>query len=414
MNEFQAHKIGELLKNEFITEIQDGNHGEIHPTSADYVKDGVPFVMASDLSDNRLDIENCKFITEQKAKNLRKGFAKPGDVLLTHKGSLGLTDVVQKIKTPFLMLTPQVTYYRPNPKHINQHFLKYIFLSKDFQNQLFLHSRGGTRPYIGITAQRELSIKIPSLDLQNKISNILQTYDNLIATNQRRIALLEEAARRIYREWFVHLRFPGHESVPLKNGIPEGWIEHSLRDICDIGYGYPFKSSLFNSIEKGTPAVRIRDIPNINTSTYTTEEADKSYMINRGDFLIGMDGIFHMNHWIGKSAYLVQRVCRIRPKQESLLAYIGLALSKPIKDLEATIQGSTVAHLGAKHLNAIKILTPTDMDEQLRFLNDLLWQKISLQENNLVIAKARDLLLPKLMSGQLDVSRIPAPEEALA
>lgn len=252
------------------------------------------------------------------------------------------------------------------------------------------------------------------LNTQKRIAEVLDALDSSIETNQRRIALLEDAARRLYREWFVHLRFPGHESLPVKDGVPEGWVMRNLFDVCDIDYGFPFKADQFNTDGIGMPAVRIRDIPDVSTSTYTTEEVDSSYVVRRGDFLIGMDGIFHMNYWAGEDALLVQRVCRVRPKDELLRAYVGLALRKPIKNFETMIQGATVAHLGAKHLKQIELLIPTAMSAHLNSLNEALLQQIQLREANRKLARARDLLLPKLMSGQLDVSGIRLPEEVAA
>ncbi len=246
---------------------------------------------------------------------------------------------------------------------------------------------------------------LATLDIeeQGRIAQVLDNYDSLIENNERRVALLEEAARSLYREWFVKLRFPGHESVGIKDGVPEAWVRRSLFDVCEVDYGYPFKAKEFNSVGDGMPAIRIRDIPDVSTSTYTTEEVDISYVVRRGDFLIGMDGIFHMNHWAGNDAYLVQRVCRIRPKNIRHLAYVGLALEKPIKNFEKTIQGATVAHLGAKHLKEIELLVPNEDDEWLENLNQMLRHKIQLQATNRKLAEARELLLPKLMSGKIKV-----------
>ena len=190
--------------------------------------------------------------------------------------------------------------------------------------------------------------------------------------------------------------------MKIKNGLPEGWLRRNLFDVCEVDYGHPFKAKEFNSVGDGMPAIRIRDIPDVSTVTYTTEEVDSTYVVRRGDFLIGMDGIFHMNHWIGDDAYLVQRVCRIRPKNIRYLAYLGLALEEPIKNFEKSIQGATVAHLGAKHLKQIELLVPSH-DECLENLNQMLWHKIQLQEMNRKLAEARDLLLPKLMSGKIKV-----------
>lgn len=301
-----------------------------------------------------------------------------------------------------------------NPDLFDKRFLYWVFNSANVRAQICATATGVKVRHTAPERIKKVRLKIPRLHEQQVIAWALDSYDELIATNLRRITLLEDAACGLYREWFIHLRFPGHELFPLENGVPSGWEKKNLFDVADVSYGYPFKSDQFNSDGVGFPAVRIRDIPPVSTSTYTTEEVDASYIIQRGDFLIGMDGIFHMNHWVGSNAYMVQRVCRVRSKREKLRAFLGLALFGPVKNLEASIQGATVAHLGAKHLKQIELLIPDGMDAELEALNTMLWEVITLREQNAKLAKARDLLLPKLMTGQLDVSNIRLPEDVVA
>ena len=153
---------------------------------------------------------------------------------------------------------------------------------------------------------------------QIKVANILTTYDNLIENNQKQIKLLEEAAQRLYKEWFVDLRFPGYEECKIVDGVPEGWERKKLVDIADVQYGYAFDGSRFNDVGNGTPIIRIRNIPNGNTTDFTTEEADTKYIISNGEILVGMDGEFHINSWSGDNAYLVQRTCCFRPRKREM------------------------------------------------------------------------------------------------
>ena len=285
-------------------------------------------------------------------------------------------------------------------------FLYFLFNSSLVRNQINASASGTKVRHTAPERIYRVMVRAPDVKTQAKIAEILLSYDHLIKTNQRRIQLLEESARLLYREWFVNLRFPGHETVPIKDGVPEGWRKANLFEVCDVTYGYPFKANLFNCEGIGTQIIRIRDIPEMKSNTYTIEEIDESYLVRRGDLLIGMDGIFHMNNWAGKTGYLVQRVCKFRPKVEILLAFVSLALIEPIKYYESTIQGATVAHLGTKHLKEINLLIPRGLDVCLKYLNDLLWQRIYLHEMNMQLAQSRDLLLPKLMSGALDVSQI--------
>lgn len=153
-----------------------------------------------------------------------------------------------------------------------------------------------------------LPVNIPDPTTQRRIASILSAYDDLIDANRRRVAILEEMARRLFEEWFVHLRFPGHEAVPLRDTpdgpLPEGWQRVRLREIAEVDFGFPFKSARFNSEGRGSQVVRIRNVPSGQTDTYTDEPFDARYGVRDGDLLIGMDGIFHTEVWSGGDAAL--------------------------------------------------------------------------------------------------------------
>jgi type I restriction enzyme, S subunit len=179
--------VQELIAANVIESPQDGNHGELHPTTKDYVDDGIPFVMANDIRDGRLCLDTCKRISEAKARGLRIGFARPGDVLLTHKGSIGRTTIVPPEIGEFIMLTPQVTYYRiKDSTRLRRDFLSAVFTSEQFQKVLEIRAKQSTRDYIGILAQRELPIVIPDLPEQNRIIEKLNGVDIAISALKRR------------------------------------------------------------------------------------------------------------------------------------------------------------------------------------------------------------------------------------
>ena len=202
---FDFMSISQLVKRGIVGKPLDGNHGEIHPKSEDFVDSGVPFIMASDINNGVVDYINCNFITKKQADSLRKGFAKSGDVLLTHKATIGRTAIVKYDAQPYVMLTPQVTYYRVlDAQKLNRQYLRYFFESAFFQDTLKLWAgSGSTRAYLGITEQGKLPFVLPPIEKQKKIAAILSAYDDLIENNQRRIALLEKMAEELYREWFV-------------------------------------------------------------------------------------------------------------------------------------------------------------------------------------------------------------------
>lgn len=185
--------INELVDNDVLEKPLDGNHGNIHPKSADYVTKGIPFVMACDLKGGVVDFDNCKYITKSQADSLQKGFSVNGDVLISHKGTIGRTAIVSDVDD-YIMLTPQVTYYRvKNPNKLLNSYLKGFFDSEIFQNPMKqIAGDGSTRAYIGITRQRELSIVLPSLDEQREIAKIIRGIDQKISLHERKKSILQE------------------------------------------------------------------------------------------------------------------------------------------------------------------------------------------------------------------------------
>lgn len=178
--------------------LQDGNHGELHPTANDYVEEGIPFLMANNVRSGRLLIDDVKKIPKNLADKLRIGFAKAGDMLLTHKGTVGEVALIpQNIQEDYWMLTPQVTYYRwRNKEYLNKYFY-YQFQSSLIQSQLeVIGGKQSTRAYVGLIAQGDLVVVIPPLHEQLEIaSNIIEkdkNYQQMIEKAESAIQLLQE------------------------------------------------------------------------------------------------------------------------------------------------------------------------------------------------------------------------------
>ena len=166
--------IQELVDDGVLAKPQDGNHGEIHPKKADFVPSGIPFIMAADLVKGSVDQENCSFLPRHQADSLRKGFSRSGDILLSHKGTIGR---VAELRTEldYVMLTPQVTYYRPEKRDkLDARFLYYALQSPAFQEQMLrIAKAGSTRAYIGITRQLQLRLAYPPIAEQKRIAQKL-------------------------------------------------------------------------------------------------------------------------------------------------------------------------------------------------------------------------------------------------
>lgn len=198
---WQVLTVGEAVVRGYLEKPLDGNHGEKHPKAEEYVKNGIPFIMANDLKDGTVDFKHCSFITENRAKKLDKGFAKDGDVLLTHKGTIGITAIMKKLPSKFAMLTPQVTYYRIY-NGLTQEYLKCYFETDYFQKVLRMRSSGATRAYIGITKQLELPVMIPNIGNQASFSRFINSIDKSKLAIQKSIDELENLKKKLMQEYF--------------------------------------------------------------------------------------------------------------------------------------------------------------------------------------------------------------------
>lgn len=191
-NPWTKYTVQDLIDKKYIDPPMDGNHGELHPKASDYVATGIPFVMANNLSDGFVDLSQCAFITEKQAKTLRKGFARPDDVLLTHKATLGRTAIVPE-GYEYIILTPQVTYYRVH-KRLSNVYLRYYFESSYFQSTLEAFAGGGsTRAYIGITKQCGLPVYLPCESSMNILTYSLSQIERVRLLNQTEIQQLIDA-----------------------------------------------------------------------------------------------------------------------------------------------------------------------------------------------------------------------------
>ena len=366
---------------------------------SEYVKKGVPFYRSKEVIEraNGKSVSDELYISQDKYDIIKRKFGvpHPGDILLTSVGTIGIPYVVKE-NDCFYFKDGNLTWFRNFGLNLNSMYLYYWIQSPEGQGVLNNTTIGSSQKALTITALKELKVPCPKIDVQNYIVKALKRYDDLIRNNQKQIKLLEEAAQRLYKEWFVDLRFPGYENTKIVDGVPEGWKRERLVDLVDVQYGYAFDGSLFNTSKKGMPIVRIRNIPDGSTNDYTTETADSQYIVHNSDILVGMDGEFHINSWSGPDAYLVQRTCLFRPNNLGMKGYLLQAINEPIKFYESTIVGATVSHLGKKHIDAIAVLTCPN-DKLYEPLQKYFERRQLLLNQTRLLSEARDRLLPRLM-----------------
>lgn len=332
----------------------------------------------------------------------------PGTLLITIAANIAETAILD-MKACF---PDSIIGFIPDEDKADVRYIKYYIDTIKLRMQNI--SKGTTQDNLSLEKLRSIDFEVPKVETQQKIASILSAFDDLIENNTRRLAILEEMARLIYREWFVHYRYPGYENDRLVDSgtelgdVPEGWSVKKLLDVCELQTGKALKSKQFNEKGIGTKAVRIRDVNTNSSTTFTDEEFDEKYVVKNGDILVGMDGEFHMCRWADGKSVLVQRVARFRPKKEFELSkyFYFWAIKKPIDFFNRTITGTTVAHLGKKHIETIEVvLPPKEMWNKVNQLLDPLYeQELILRKKNKKLKEARDLLLPKLISGNIDIN----------
>lgn len=370
---------------------------------------GYPYLTFTEIFHNYFVPDELTSLVQSNDRERENCSIKRGDVFLTRTSEtdneLGMSCVALK-DYPNATFNGFTKRLRPLTDEVVPEYAGFYFRSPIFRAAVTSMSSIITRASLNEKMLDKLPICYPSKPTQQKIASILSAYDNLIQNYKKQIEALQTAASELYKEWFVRFRFPGWKNAKFENGIPEGWKVEKLFDVAKIIYGYPFNSDEFCDDSTLNPVVRIRDILDNHTDTYTSESCDEKYWINPNEMLIGMDGIFHMTLWTGERALQNQRTVRVISKVRNLSNYyLYFSLYPQIKALEQMIVGTTVAHLGDKHLKKITILIPAEKILKMSYekFEPMMNRIYSLQQQITNLTQQRDLLLPRLMSGKLEV-----------
>lgn len=367
--EWGKKTIEELINSKIILKPLDGNHGELHPKSSDYVDVGIPFVMANDIRNNVVDIEGTKKISKAQADGLQKGFSFEGDVLLTHKGSVGFVAIVPKLSVDYIMLTPQVTYYRVvNKQKLSNKFLANYFTSPSFQKEFLLLSGGGTRAYLGITEQRNLKIYIPCILEQTKIANFLTAIDEKITQLTQKCNLLAQYKKGVMQQIFSQkLRFKDDDG----REFPE-WEEKKLGEIGSFFSGGTPTSTNKEFYNGDIPFIKSGEINATSTTQFITEDGLKkssAKKVNVGDLLYALYGATSGTVAISKiEGAINQAVLCIRSSLNNYFLYSYLHhMKKSI--LETYLQGGQ-GNLSAEIIKSLIVPYPI-YQEQTKIANFL-------------------------------------------
>lgn len=393
--------------------IADGDHQP--PPKVD---SGIPFVTIANISaTNQFDFSNTMFVPQEYYNRLdSKRKAQKDDILYSVVGSFGLP-VYMRETIPFVFQR-HIAILRPN-ESILPKFLYYTMLSRDFYMMADAAALGAAQRTISLTALRNMKIAVPLMDIQKKIADILSAYDDLIENNQKQIKLLEEAAQRLYKEWFVDLRFPGHETTHIVDGVPEGWTYKPFSEVFDYVRGKSYTSKELSD----TTGILMANLKNIRAFGGYNRNAEKRFtgqykanqMLYAGDIVMGVTDMTQERRLVGHVALVPDLgekmtfsmdLIKIIPKlTDNLFLYSAMYYGGLSKQISPLANGVNVLHLKPEAMMGIEMLIPTKdiLERYHQQFAPMVTRIEALQKQCDVAAEARDRLIPKLMNREIEV-----------
>ena len=370
-----------------------------------FVEEGINFIKAEALNgDTSLDRNGFAFIDEGTHQLLQRSILEKQDILVTIAGAnTGKCGLVREADLP-ANTNQAVGIVRINHESAEPRFVYYFFKQKRTFDYIQTLSAQSAQPNLNLTNLGNIRVSLPPREVQTRIASILSAYDDLIENNRRRIQLLEQAARMIYKEWFVRLRFPGHEHVKVKNGVPEEWERKSFSHLAVFLNGFAFKPSHLGDV--GLPIVKIpelREGPTAKTPRNTGDDIPENYLLDNGDILFSWSGTLLVNMWNHGKALLNQHLFKVTPISHRLRGLVYFALNQALVEFQNQTTGATMKHIRKDALEKVCSVVPDAaiLEDFEATVSPVLGQIGILQRQITEATKARDMLLPRLMNGDL-------------
>ena len=380
---------------------------------AEYWNGDIPWLSVKDFSgDSKRVYSSEKSITKLGLNNSATQLLYPGDIIISARGTVG--EVAQIGKR---MAFNQSCYGLRAKERYSANFLYYVL--KYQVKYLKAVANGAVFDTITLKTFDKMKSDIPEFPVQEKIANILSHYDDLLEVNNRRIELLEQAAQELYKEWFVRFRFPGYENAKFEDGIPEGWEIKRIVDLFDITSSK--RVYLANYVDAGIPFYRSKEIIQLSQGQAITEPLyisnaayenfkSKYGAPEKNDILITSVGTIGVSYLVdGHEFYFKDgNLTWIKSgsnKALSLFLFQWLNSQSGKQQLLQSTIGTSQSALTIENLKKIKLLVPTKalIEDYYQKAHFMLEQKSALQMNNRNLAVQRDMLLPRLISGKLEV-----------
>lgn len=386
----------------------------------EYVNYGIPVLKVSNCKNNKFQIEDINYLPFTLRQKYVKNKLAKGDVIIATVGShpnliessAGRSVVVNSLVDGFYLNQNAVCLRTKNSDILDQVYLGYLCRERNFVHYIQNKGRGAANQMrIAISSIKEYEFNLPSIYEQRQLANILSAYDDLIENNQKQIKLLEEAAQRLYKEWFIDLRFPGHENVEIVDGIPLGWYEDTIDTKVNLLNGFAFKSKdleetgLFKLVTIKNVQDGYFESKNVKYLSKIPDKMPKHCYLDEGDLLLSLTGnVGRVCIVEGNDFLLNQRVAKISSETPAY-TYCLFRSNELFIKINNIANGAAQQNVSPIRIGQIKHLFPNDkliMDFE-RVAGPILKRVVIMKKNIILLEEARDRLLPKLMSGEIEV-----------
>lgn len=377
---------------------------------------GYPIIRTPNIGPGYLNLDGVQRVGEEayKRRNVR-AVPQAGDLILAREapaGNVGIIPDGEKV-----CLGQRTVLIRPDRSKADPAYLSYYLNAPKQRHKLLSNSNGATVSHVNMPIIHNLPVDLPPLPAQQRIAGVLSAYDKLIENNRRQIKLLEEAAQRLYKEWFVDLRFPGHETTPIHNGIPEGWTKGSLLDLADVVRGCSYSSDQI--VAGNRTLINLGNLTPFGGFRFGYEKpfsgkARPDQTVCQGDVVMGLTeqatglaGYAALLPCVPTDSVISADLVKLSPREgvPRLFVYALLQYGRLSALISPLANGTKIKHLRPESLpRAVALLPATALMKRYAEVVKPMFDKIALAQQQIVAAReARDRLLPKLMSGEIEV-----------
>jgi type I restriction enzyme S subunit len=406
VSEFIAAGEAELKTGPFGTQLK----------ASEYTEEGTPVINVRNIGMGSIKADKLEFISDATRDRLSSHVLRSGDIVFGRKGAVERHVFIRKEQDGWFQGSDCLRL-RFNSARVVPLFASYFFITEEHQRWMMNQcSHGATMSSLNQDILERIDLPLPSLPEQQRIAGILSAYDELIENSQRRIQILETMARALYREWFVQFKFPGHEKVKIIDGVPEGWAVKTLGDLVQFKSGFAFKSKTFTAEGEH----RIVTIKNVQDGSFSPEPVSRidecpaklpAYCVLKdGDILLSLTGnVGRVCLVYGGPFLLNQRVSKLAPVEDFdwALTYCVFRDSEMRNKLEMLSNGVAQQNLSPVLASKMEfVLPPRELRQQFAtFAEPMVRRIVQLYCQIQNLRRTRDLLLPRLLSGQVDITK---------